>query len=295
MNERREEMLSDEEFYEKYLAGKEWPPESEEDRRLTDRIRQEIQDSADKEEAMLKEHPELDGKEPDPDMLEKILEKGRKKSYHPEEYLTDEDRKALEIGRKKLHRTKNRGWYRHWTAMVAALACVFIVGVSTDANRVKLVNVLSTWIGDEALVKVNNETNREDYESTERLADIEIEEKLGIKPIHFLYELKGMEFDRYEIDESAQIAKLFYIYEDSILTIIMRQNDDGTAKGTMKDGTITETFNVKTDIGEIAVLSIDGRLGKKYMAEFIYGNAYYHIFGEMPKKEFVNLISSIFF
>ncbi len=78
MSMTREEMLSDEEFFEKFLSGKDWPPESEEDRRLTEHIRQEIMDSADKEEAMLKEHPELEGAEPSPDMLEKILSERRK-------------------------------------------------------------------------------------------------------------------------------------------------------------------------------------------------------------------------
>ena len=79
MNMTREEMLSDEEFFEKFLSGKDWPPEFEDDRCLTERIRQEIMDSADKEEAMLKEYPELEGAEPSPDMLEKILSEGRKK------------------------------------------------------------------------------------------------------------------------------------------------------------------------------------------------------------------------
>ncbi len=78
MNMTREEMVSDEEFFEKFLSGKDWPPESEEDRRLTEHIRQEIMDSADKEEAMLKEHSELEGAEPSPDMLEKILSERRR-------------------------------------------------------------------------------------------------------------------------------------------------------------------------------------------------------------------------
>ena len=78
MSMTREEMVSDEEFFEKFLSGKDWPPESEEDRRLTEHIRQEIMDSADKEEAMLKEHSELEGAETSPDMLEKILSERRR-------------------------------------------------------------------------------------------------------------------------------------------------------------------------------------------------------------------------
>lgn len=295
MSMTREEMLSDEEFFEKFLSGKDWPPESEEDRHLTERIRQEIMDSADKEEAMLKEHPELEGAEPSPDMLEKILSEGRKESYRPEEYLTDEDRKALELGRKKMKRAKHSGWFHHWAAWAAVMVCVFVVGVSTDANRMKMVNVLNTWIGEEALLRVNNETDREIVHNEEEKVDVEIEEKLGIQPIHFMYEVEGMEFTGYEIDESAQIARIFYTYRNSILTIIMRKNEEGTAKGSIKDGEAGDGFTVQTAIGNIEVLDIEGKLGVKYMAEFIYDNVYYHILGELPKEEFTKLLASIFF
>ena len=34
---------------------------------------------------------------------------------------------------------------------------------------------------------------------------------------------------------------------------------------------------------------------EKYMAEFVTDNTYYHMLGELPREEFVNLIKSIFF
>ena len=40
---------------------------------------------------------------------------------------------------------------------------------------------------------------------------------------------------------------------------------------------------------------IEGKLGEKYMAEFVTDNTYYHVFGELPREEFINLIKSIFF
>lgn len=295
MNERREEMMSDEEFFEKFLAGKEWPPESEEDRRLTERIRQEMKDNAEKEEAMQQEDPELEGAEPDPDMLEKILGKARATSYHPEDYLTEEDRKALEIGRKKMHRSRYSGWFRHWSAMVAVLACVFIVGVSTDANRTKLVNVLSTWIGEDVLMRIDNETNREVADNEEEQADAEIEKKLGIKPVHFLYEVKGMEFNGYEIDEIACVAKLFYEYQGNILTIIMRKDDDGTSKGDIPDGTGGEIFDVPSDFGDLKVTSIEGTKQENYATKFVYNNTYYYFFGKISREELTKWLSSIFF
>ena len=110
-----------------------------------------------------------------------------------------------------------------------------------------------------------------------------------------MYELKGMEFDGYEIDKKDKMARLFYSYNESIITILMRRDENGTAKGSIKDGNIKELFDVSTDIGTIEVAEIEGKLGEKYMAEFVTDNTYYHMLGELPREEFVNLIKSIFF
>ena len=155
--------------------------------------------------------------------------------------------------------------------------------------------MINTWVGDEALVKVNNETDREDVHMNENKAYAEIEETLGIKPVRFMYELKGMQFDGYEVDIRAKTARLFYFYNNSIITVLMRQDERGIAKGSIKDGDIKEVFEVNTDIGIIEVAGMESINGEKYMAEFIANNTYYHIFGEVPKEEFTNLLKSIFF
>mgnify|MGYP004470376125 FL=1 len=110
-----------------------------------------------------------------------------------------------------------------------------------------------------------------------------------------MYELKGMEFDGYEVDIKAKTARMFYLYNNSIITILMRQDERGIAKGSIKDGGIKEVFEVNTDIGIIEVAGMESINGEKYMAEFIANNTYYHIFGEVPKEEFTNLLKSIFF
>lgn len=216
-------------------------------------------------------------------------------AYRPEDFLSEEDRKALEIGRKRMRNKKKHGWVSHFAVNAAILVCVFLVGVSTEANRTRIVNVINTWVGNEALGRVDNETDREYVGSDQEKAYADIEEELGIKPVRFMYEVERMEFDGYEIDMRTKNAAMFYNYQDTMLFIMMKQNEEGMAKGSIKDGTVKETFDVPTDIGNIEVAEIQGNIGDKYMAEFIYNNTYYHIFCELPREEFVKLISSIFF
>ena len=215
--------------------------------------------------------------------------------YRPEEFLSEEDRKALEIGRKRMKNQRKHRWAMRLLANAAVLACVFFVGVSTEANRTRIVNVINTWIGKEALGRVNNETDREYVQNDQEKACAEIEEKLGIKPVHFMYEVDGMQFEGYEIDSIAKSATLFYAYGETVFSIVMRKDEDGTSRGSIKDGITKNTFTISADIGDIVAASIEGEGHEKYMAEFIYDNTYYHIVGELPKGEFINLMSSIFF
>ena len=304
--------LSDEEFYRQFLADQGWPQETEEDRLLDEKFCEELEEDVKREEALLAAHPEITETEASPDLFDRIMKQAEKMdngketkapeqqepltgNYHPENFLSEEDRKALEIGRKHIKNRKRHRWIGRLAANAAVLACVFFVGVSTEANRTRIVNVINTWIGNEALGRVNNETDREHVGSEQEKACADIEEQLGIKPVRFMYAVEGLEFGGYEIDLVAKGATMFYSYTDSFLTIIMRKDEDGAARGSIKDGIIQNTFTVQTDIGNIEIAEIEGSIGEKYMAEFIYNNTYYHIFCELPKEEFENLIASIFF
>ena len=329
----QKEQLSDKEFYRLFLKEHGWPADTEEDRFLDEMFGMELDRDVEREEALLAKHPEITGTDASPDLFDRIMEKAgemdngkravradveaeREKDtdfeaaggnteeipektepaeYRPEDFLSEEDRKALEIGRKRMRNQKKHRWAIRFAVNAAVLVCVFLVGVSTEANRTRLINVINTWVGDESLVKVNNETDREDVHMNENKAYEEIEETLGIKPVRFMYELKGMQFDGYEVDIRAKTARLFYFYNNSIITVLMRQDERGIAKGSIKDGDIKEVFEVNTDIGIIEVAGMESINGEKYMAEFIANNTYYHIFGEVPKEEFTNLLKSIFF
>ena len=297
------ENLSDAEFYERYLAGKKWPEEcqTEEDHLLDEWFQEELEEEVKREMELQKQHPELEKEEPSPDLFDRILaeakkiEKEKTAEYRPEDYLTEEDRKALEIGRKRLSQGKRHKWIMRLAVNAAILVCVFMIGVSTEANRIKIVNVINTLVGKEALVRINNEADRKSYKKEELDAVEDIENRLGIKPVRFLYESKVMEFAGYQINERNKSAKEFYSYQDTVLTIIMRQEEKGVARGDIPDGEIENTFDVESNIGEIAVAEINGEKGLKYMSRFVYNNTYYYIWGELPKEEYINLISSIFF
>ena len=191
--------LSDKEFYRLFLKGHGWPADTEEDHFLDEMFDMELDRDVEREEALLAKHPEITGTDASSDLFDRIMEKAgeidngkmavradveveREKDtdfeaaggnteeipektesaeYRPEDFLSEEDRKALEIGRKRMRNQKKHRWAIRFAVNAAVLVCVFLVGVSTEANRTRLINVINTWVGDEALVSVDNETDRE--------------------------------------------------------------------------------------------------------------------------------------
>lgn len=291
--------MPDEEFFEKFLAHQPWPQETEEDRFLDELLQREMDEEVKREEALIRMHPEIASAEPPDDLFDRIMEKAEEKekivAFRPEEYLSEEDRKALEIGRAHMQGRKKRRLFYYLAANAAVMVCVFFVGVSTEANRTKIMNAFNTLIGNEVIVRVDNETDRADSKKEEMEALAEIEEQLGIKPIRFMYEPEGMIFDSYQIDKKAEVGTMFYHYRDTVFTIIMRKNEDGVSHGNMKDGEIVESFEIPTDIGTVVALKVYGEKMEKCITEFVYDNTFYYITGEMKKEEFEKLVSYMFF
>ena len=310
--------MPDEEFFEKFLAHQPWPQETEEDRFLDELLQREMDEEVKREEALIRMHPEIASAEPPDDLFDRIMEKAEEMEavnrtekeiqetekiekkekiveFRPEEYLSEEDRKALEIGRAHMQGRKKRRLFYYLAANAAVMVCVFFVGVSTEANRTKIMNAFNTLIGNEAIVRVSNETNREEYKKEELEALAEIEEQLGIKPVRFLYEPEGMEFDSYQVDKKAEVGTMFYRYWDTVFTIVMRKNEDGISQGIVKDGEVIESFEIPTDIGIVIALKIQGDITEKCITEFSYNSTSYYIAGEMEKEEFEKLISHMFF
>ena len=179
--------LSDKEFYRLFQKGHGWPTDTEEDHFLDEMFDMELGRDVEREEALLAKHPEITGTDASSDLFDRIMEKAgemdngkmavradveveREKDtdfeeaggsteeipekaesaeYRPEDFLSEEDRKALEIGRKRMRNKKKHRWAIRFVANAAILVCVFLVGVSTEANRTRLINVINTWRSEE--------------------------------------------------------------------------------------------------------------------------------------------------
>lgn len=304
-----DEELSDEEYYEKYLADGEI---SYQDEALNAVLKKEMREAADRLEEELDADPSMEGVEPSPEAFEKVMalareaEKrkaageakrspGEQRPLRPEDYLSEEDRRALEIGRRSLERKGRRRLLRWLGPVAAVLVCVLVVSVSSEANRIRIINAYHVLVGDEAMLRLNNDEDSQTIHLKERKDREEIREKTGMDPVQFLYNPKGLTYDSYEIMNGNRRAALFYHYQDTILTVLMMKQEKGVARGDVQDGEILDVFEADTKIGKIQIQELDGDLEKKYMTEFVRENTLYRIYGALPREEFVSMMESLFF
>lgn len=281
--------------------------------KMDDFLRQKMMEEADRYEQELNADPALDGLEPSPQVFENIMAMIEKEeaaagddrnpnpvetasaadSSRAEDFLSEEDRRALELGRKQMAHPVRCRVMRYLGVAAAVVLGIFGVSMTSEANREKLVNVINILVAKESVARLDNEENRPHYSEEENIDKAEIEEKLGIVPITFMYVPDGMVYDGYRLDEVSGQAVMFYQYKDTIVYLTMEKREAGMSDGATRDGEIIQTFNVETDIGKVKVTEIQGPNELDYVAELNYNNCYYSIYGILPQEEFVKMIEKI--
>ncbi len=212
--------------------------------------------------------------------------------------LSSSDREALEVGRKILSQPQTPRWKKLIKGVVGAAVVmlgVFAVGMSSEANRLRILSVWNSIVGEEMRINMDNEQDRMEDILEEQAAYNEIEDKLGIRTLEFLYKPEKMEFDDFIVSTENNSAYVFYKYQNSIVTVYMYKQSNRMTRNRAFEGKIvtsvrTNIKDLKIDIGEIE--NLDGR--NAFEAGFTYNNVYYSIWGELPQEEFEKMISEIY-
>ena len=217
----------------------------------------------------------------------------------PEDQLSAEDQEALRLGRELLHTPKKKnptilskilkGITR---AAVVALG-VFVLSMSSEANRVKLLSMWNSVIGEELRIDFENEDNRIQDNQIKQEMDTDIKNKLGIQPVQLLYLPKGMQYRNYIIDENAGVVSIFYTYNNSTIICEIFNKKNETSQNQRFDGNVIENVKLSPQEINVDIYKINNEDEESFAASFEYNNAFYVIWGKMPFKEFEEMIKKI--
>lgn len=212
--------------------------------------------------------------------------------------IYQEDDVEPDIGKKvvPLHRKIRLGK----VAGVAILccACIFAASMTSEANRNYFVKGIRYLAGDDTRVVVGNDDENEDINTDEYKAIEDIENQLGIDMPEFYYRPYGMEFIGFEVDDTADIAKMEYVYKDNIIVLMIdKQSEDTASKILSAQGRKIDTVIIGQEGIRISVEKVQEEqdLVPSYTAFWEKDNVLYCFSGKIEEEELTKIFEEMVF
>ena len=232
------------------------------------------------------------------------MEREKQKDYLYAQ-LSEEDLRALELGRKimereareerdgKIIRKKKR--IRMFIGLAAVLGMG--VGVTSMGGPERIIQMMKRAVGDREITQIDsNEDNLKIIEAEEK-AYQKVNETFGIEPVRIRYKAKKMKFEKMEFDKELQIVELYYEYEEEMIAYLINASYEDMSWGVDVEDEIVKSYDeeIKGCNIQIKVYNISPTDEKKYSASFKYKGLEYYLIGVMNEEVFYNILNNLFF
>lgn len=235
---------------------------------------------------------------------------GRIKERNLYAELSEEDWRALELGRKlmeqevheefrvkalKKKRKKRRLMY---VGVAAVLVMVLGIGVTSMGGAERIIKMVSQMVGGRQVKKATfSDDIKPEVRENEEEAYQKVSEKLGVEPVRILYKSKILKFIKIEFDEKIKTAELFYEYDGKAIIYLINASYSETAWGLDMEDKIVDTTEEEINgcKMEIEEYYVSETKTKKYSASFEYRGLEYYLIGDVEKENFYDILNSLFF
>lgn len=213
--------------------------------------------------------------------------------------IVEEKAECRKRAEKQKQTEKKAKTAKHWvrTAKAAGIvlvvgACVFGASMTSEANRIRLVeSVHGVWNGGDATGTDNGE-NREYSAGSLDEAVQKIKDELHIAVPEFYYIPRNMKYNNFVIIQETQIALIEYQYNENIIYFQLAANEKDLSYGAWKD---TKKIKVETldDVIEVEMGTISENDEENYYASWKYKDAYYQLSGQIAKEELIKILNEM--
>ena len=244
------------------------------------------------------------------------MEQAEKEAKEREEaisHLSEEDREALELGRKMLKagigqndpeepsgkkvRRKKKP-LKMYLALAAVIVCVLAMGITSMGGPERIVRMVKQNVGDREVEKSSTSHKIKMIEGEdEEKAYQEIGDVFNTDIVKIFVCLPGMSFDSVEFYEDKQMAELFYLYNKKTIVYCINAPYREESWGIDFEDTVEEEYfeNINGCRVKVTEYKIDKEDLPKWVAKFEYNNIEYMLTGTMEKQDFEKIIKNLFF
>ena len=224
--------------------------------------------------------------------------------------LSEEDRRALELGRKMLKAevgtadtSEKKVHYRRkplkiYLALAAVIVCVLAMGITSMGGPERVVRMVRQAVGDREVEK--NSTSRKIKtiaSEDEEKAYQEIRDTFDTDVVKTLVCLPDMKFDTMNLDESKQVAEIYYSYNDETIGYIINVPYRDSSLGVDFEDPIEKKYSKEIHGCKmnITLYKIEDSKVPKCVAKFKYGSIEYLLMGTMDEQDFEKILKNLVF
>lgn len=232
------------------------------------------------------------------------VEKQEEQREKYESHLSEEDREALELGRKMLEQKKrsHRRIPRKakvWLPLAASMILVLACGITSVGSKSYWKNLWKRMLGEQknTVINVEDMDTIKSEDGEELNCYRRIDEKLGCRIVHPRNLPKGMTVKQFETDESQGMAKILYDYGDKVILYAVYLNDNDSSYSEKVSDQQTDEFDVTNEKQTIHVIEyqVRGTSDYRYVTYFEYQGVHYQLMGIMKRSDFEEILKNLYY
>ena len=231
------------------------------------------------------------------------VEKQEEQQEEYESCLSEEDREALELGRKMLEQKKrpHRRIPRKakvWLPLAASMILVLACGITSVGSKSYWKNLWKRMLGEQKNTVINVEDmDTIDGDDGTTTKYHEIIDKLGILPVIPYKMPDGMILKSLEIDSQQELAKVFYTYNKKTILYAIYLNDEDSSYSEKVADLLTDEFDVTNEKQTIHVMEYQVRdtADYRYVSYFEYQGVHYQLMGTMKRSDFEEILKNLYY
>lgn len=227
--------------------------------------------------------------------------------------LSEEDRKALELGRKMLKAevgtadtSEKKVHYRRkplkiYLALAAVIVCVLAMGITNMGGPERVVRMVRQAVGDRDVEQVDSNKTDKQNKIIEGEAEEEAYQKIrdtfDTDVVKVFVCLPDMKFDTMNLDESKQVAEMYYSYDGETIGYIINMPYRDSSWGVDFEDSVEKKYSKEIHKCKINITlyEIEDSNVPKCVAKFKYGNIEYMLMGTMSEQNFEKILKNLFF
>lgn len=243
-------------------------------------------------------------------------EKDAKEREEAISHLSEEDREALELGRKMLKagigqndpeepsgkkvRRKKKP-LKMYLALAAVIVCVLAMGITSMGGPERIVRMMTQNVGDREVDQVDsNHTDKENKViegEEEEKAYQEIRDAFGTEVVKVSICLPEMRFDSMELDKDKQMADVYYYYNNKTIAYCINLPYRDGSWGVDFEDPIDKEYSKEIQGCKIEITKYKpNQKGlPRWDARFEYDNTEYLLTGTMKQQDFEKILNNLIF